>query len=159
LLSPLHSPLAGGLPVFRPPYGALRPGQAWQLARAGRRVALWSRDSRDYREATAESIARVGESLRARDILLLHDRVPAAAGGLAVIECSIILYCPYVGIMLFLAMLYLRPESYFPPITKLHLPLLLSCFTLFAWLVQVLLKRETCRWRTELAWMAAFAAG
>lgn len=68
--------------LFRPPYGALRPELAWRLIREGRRVVLWSRDSRDYRGASTEAVAALGESVEPRDVLLLHDRFPATVAAL-----------------------------------------------------------------------------
>jgi peptidoglycan/xylan/chitin deacetylase (PgdA/CDA1 family) len=66
-----------GTRLFRPPFGAIHPAQAWRLARSGRRIALWSRDSRDYLGSGAEEIAGLGETAEPRDILLMHDRFPA----------------------------------------------------------------------------------
>jgi len=65
------------LPALRPPFGSIRPAQALRLARAGRRVALWSRNPQDYRGAGVATIAAMGETLAARDVVLLHDRFPA----------------------------------------------------------------------------------
>jgi peptidoglycan/xylan/chitin deacetylase (PgdA/CDA1 family) len=62
--------------LFRPPWGALRVSDTADLLRRGRRIAFWTRDSRDYREASAEAIAALGGDLRPREILLLHDRFP-----------------------------------------------------------------------------------
>ncbi|MGV3721326.1 MAG: polysaccharide deacetylase family protein [Actinomycetota bacterium] len=62
--------------LFRPPFGELHPRQALYLAMRGRSVAFWSRDSRDYRGATAGEIAALGATLGSRDVLLLHDRFP-----------------------------------------------------------------------------------
>jgi peptidoglycan/xylan/chitin deacetylase (PgdA/CDA1 family) len=71
-----------GKPAFRPPFGSIRAGQATRLARAGRRVVLWSVDSHDYRGISAGRIGALGDHLRARDIVLLHDRFPATLEGL-----------------------------------------------------------------------------
>ncbi|MFN3652670.1 MAG: polysaccharide deacetylase family protein [Armatimonadota bacterium] len=68
--------------LFRPPFGAVGLRSLCALARDGRRVALWSQDSRDYRGAGPEEIAAVGAALRPRDILLLHDRFPATVEAL-----------------------------------------------------------------------------
>jgi peptidoglycan/xylan/chitin deacetylase (PgdA/CDA1 family) len=70
------------LPVFRPPWGAIRPHQAAALLRTGRKIALWNRDSRDYRNAPPSFIAALGHTLRHRDIVLLHDRFPATVEAL-----------------------------------------------------------------------------
>jgi peptidoglycan/xylan/chitin deacetylase (PgdA/CDA1 family) len=68
--------------LFRPPFGALRPGQAVELALEGWRVTLWSQDGQDYLGVPAEAVAAVGSMLEPRDILLLHDRIPATAEAL-----------------------------------------------------------------------------
>jgi len=76
---------------------------------------------------------------------------------LALMVAGVIMGKPHWGILAFLALVYLRPESYIAKLGALRLPLLLSSLTFFAWLVQLLLKRETFRWRTELGWMIGFA--
>jgi putative inorganic carbon (hco3(-)) transporter len=90
--------------------------------------------------------------------LLTVSPTLVAAGVLAALACGLILYYPYVGIIVFLGLLFLRLDQFFPLIMKLRLPMLVSSFTLFAWLVQVVTKRATFRGRPELAWTAAFAA-
>lgn len=71
-----------GLPVFRPPFGELRSAHALWLACHGRRIAFWSRDSRDYRDAPASEIVRLGQTLAHRDMVLLHDRFAATQAAL-----------------------------------------------------------------------------
>ncbi|MCC2672634.1 MAG: putative polysaccharide deacetylase, partial [Armatimonadetes bacterium] len=68
--------------VFRPPFGELRVGQALRLAGDGRRIAFWSRDTRDYRGATAAEIAALGGTVGDGDIILMHDRFPATVEAL-----------------------------------------------------------------------------
>src|SRR5688572_5002950 len=81
--------------------------------------------------------------------LLTMSPVLVAACVLALLACGIILRYPYVGIILFLGLLFLRLDQFFPIITTLRLPIMVSSFTLFAWLVQLFTKRETFRWRPE----------
>ena len=69
-------------PVFRPPWGAIRPAQVLALAREGRSAALWSVDSRDYRGATAADIVQRCAGLSRGDIVLMHDRFPATVEAL-----------------------------------------------------------------------------
>jgi O-antigen ligase len=71
---------------------------------------------------------------------------------------------PFWGIMLFLCLLFVRVEFFFygglPVIGKSGFPILSALvvsLTLFAWPLQLILKRETFQWRTELGWAAAFA--
>lgn len=88
--------------------------------------------------------------------LLKISPVLVVAGILAVLGCSVVVFRPFLGILLFLTLMYWRPELYAPGVAEMRLPLLLSFLTLFAWLIQVLVKRETCIWRPELAWVGAF---
>jgi peptidoglycan/xylan/chitin deacetylase (PgdA/CDA1 family) len=69
-------------PIFRPPFGALNAPTLAHLLRAGRRVALWSRDGRDYRGATDTQVAAVVGAAAPRDVVLLHDRFPATVEAL-----------------------------------------------------------------------------
>jgi peptidoglycan/xylan/chitin deacetylase (PgdA/CDA1 family) len=71
-----------GTPIFRPPHGKLTPRQVWALTRMGRRIALWSCDSRDYLGADTAAIARVGETAVPGDVVLLHDRFARTADAL-----------------------------------------------------------------------------
>ncbi len=64
-------------PLFRPPWGALRPVQIAEVAARGRTAVLWSVDSRDYRGVAAEEILRRCAGLRDGDIVLLHERFAA----------------------------------------------------------------------------------
>jgi len=88
--------------------------------------------------------------------LLKISPILVVAGILAVLGCSVVLFRPFLGILLFLTLMYWRPELYAPGVAEMRLPLLLSFLTLFAWLIQVVMKRETCIWRPELAWVGAF---
>lgn len=72
----LGADLAPPPDLFRPPFGELLPAQALYLALRRRRIAFWTRDSRDYRGASAEAIAAVGSTLSPGDTLLMHDRFP-----------------------------------------------------------------------------------
>jgi peptidoglycan/xylan/chitin deacetylase (PgdA/CDA1 family) len=61
--------------LFRPPYGAMRPGTNREVRRAGLLPVVWSVDTRDYQPGvTAKTlVARVGRALRPGSIILLHD--------------------------------------------------------------------------------------
>ena len=68
--------LTGRLPDrYRPPYGIFSPAGLLECRRRGWTPLLWSAWGRDWRaSATSDSIARlVTRSLRARDVVLLHD--------------------------------------------------------------------------------------
>jgi peptidoglycan/xylan/chitin deacetylase (PgdA/CDA1 family) len=68
--------------LYRPPYGQLSLGllslatiQRWQ-------IVMWSKDSVDYRAATADDIdTNLGE-IRNGDILLFHDEFPVTPGAI-----------------------------------------------------------------------------
>ncbi len=61
--------------LFRPPYGAMRPGTNREVRQAGLMPVVWSIDTRDYDPGvTAKKlVARVGKALRPGSIILLHD--------------------------------------------------------------------------------------
>ena len=65
-----HAPL-----LFRPPYGAMRPGTNREVRELGLLPVVWSVDVRDYEpHVTAKAlIARVRQALRPGSIILLHD--------------------------------------------------------------------------------------
>jgi peptidoglycan-N-acetylglucosamine deacetylase len=70
--------------LFRPPWGRITAQQLVTCLASGRRVALWSRDSLDYK-SDADEIVRL---FRARppvsgDVLLFHDDGPSACGALS----------------------------------------------------------------------------
>ncbi|HEU4752741.1 MAG TPA: hypothetical protein VFU47_06500, partial [Armatimonadota bacterium] len=49
------------------------------------------------------------------------------AAVLAFLGCLVILANPYAGVLLFLTLLYVRPEQFFPQVAPLRLPFVLSC--------------------------------
>jgi peptidoglycan/xylan/chitin deacetylase (PgdA/CDA1 family) len=65
-----HQPL-----LFRPPYGAMRPGTNREVRRNGMLPVVWSVDSHDYEPGvTAKKLVqRVKKGLRPGSIILLHD--------------------------------------------------------------------------------------
>ena len=76
-----------GSPVrqFRPPHGHLTARTLIGLWSNATQVMLWNVDPKDY---LAESITTVSDrlrhaTLRAGDVVLLHDTIPATAHGLA----------------------------------------------------------------------------
>jgi putative inorganic carbon (HCO3(-)) transporter len=88
--------------------------------------------------------------------LLTRSPVLVVAGTAALLGCAVIMARPVIGILLFLALMYTRPELFAPQVAAMRLPLLLSVLTLFAWAVQVLIRREKFTWRPELAWVGVF---
>jgi peptidoglycan/xylan/chitin deacetylase (PgdA/CDA1 family) len=65
-----HKPL-----LFRPPYGAMRPGTNREVRQLGMLPVVWSVDARDYDPRVTEKalVARVRKALRPGSIILLHD--------------------------------------------------------------------------------------
>jgi len=61
--------------LFRPPYGAMRPGTNREVRQAGMLPVVWSVDAHDYDPGvTAKKlVARVRKALRPGSIILLHD--------------------------------------------------------------------------------------
>lgn len=70
--------------LYRPPYGKVTARQFLNLWNAGRRIALWNRDPRDYAAADSTELVRRfhGSTLQAGDVVLLHDNQPVTADGL-----------------------------------------------------------------------------
>jgi O-antigen ligase len=76
-------------------------------------------------------------------MLLLRYPMPLVAGGMVgLVVLMLILACPYVGLLVFLALLYLRPEEIFPQLAGARMTLTVSLVALFAWLVNALMCRE-----------------
>jgi peptidoglycan/xylan/chitin deacetylase (PgdA/CDA1 family) len=65
-----HKPL-----LFRPPYGAMRPGTNREVRRLGMLPVVWSVDVKDYdpRVTSKALVRRVRQALRPGSIILLHD--------------------------------------------------------------------------------------
>lgn len=68
-------------PLFRPPYGRLSPRAARRLQTAGFRVVFWSLLTYDFdaRLPPAKAWQGVAETLRAGDVIVLHDNAKARA--------------------------------------------------------------------------------
>ncbi len=60
----------------------------------------------------------------------------------------------YIGLMLFTAVLYFRPQSYSPVIDALRLPLVTALFTLIVFVpTQILLEGRLTAWPREMKWL------
>jgi O-antigen ligase/polysaccharide polymerase Wzy-like membrane protein len=76
-------------------------------------------------------------------MLLLWCPMPLVIGGVVgLIACMLVVACPYVGLILFLALLYLRPEESFPQLAGLRMTLMVSVLALSAWTINALICRE-----------------
>jgi peptidoglycan/xylan/chitin deacetylase (PgdA/CDA1 family) len=66
-------------PLFRPPYGKIRPRQVTELRKAGYEIILWDVLSKDYDEAlTPEKLySNVVSRVKAGSILVFHDNKKA----------------------------------------------------------------------------------
>ena len=69
--------------LFRPPWGYITPLQLVSCVFAGRRIALWSRDSLDYKH-DADAIVRMFRDRPpiSGDVMLFHDDGPTACAAL-----------------------------------------------------------------------------
>lgn len=64
----------GGGRLYRPPYGGHSPLTRWHAARAGKQVALWDAEGRDWLDLPARELAQAAlRQLRPGSVLLLHD--------------------------------------------------------------------------------------
>ncbi len=70
--------------LFRPPHGFITGWKLWRLWRAGQTVALWNKDPRDGKRASAQDLLRWfgANPIRPGDVVLLHDDCPHAAAAL-----------------------------------------------------------------------------
>lgn len=76
-------------------------------------------------------------------VLLLRYQMPLVVGGFAgLVVFLLIVTSPFVGLLTFLGLLYLRPEELFPALAGARLTLIVSLISLFAWVISALLKRE-----------------
>ncbi|MFO7977676.1 MAG: polysaccharide deacetylase family protein [Bacteroidales bacterium] len=75
-------------PLFRPPYGRLKPGQLRQLRRGGYQVVMWSYLTGDYRSDIAGQILlqRALQSIHSGSVVVLHDSAQAADNCLYLLE-------------------------------------------------------------------------
>lgn len=75
----LRSISPNAVPLFRPPHGAVSLRLLTFCLLRGHRMALWSRDSFDYRCSAAEIIDGFTTAPpRAGDVILFHDDAPVA---------------------------------------------------------------------------------
>jgi peptidoglycan/xylan/chitin deacetylase (PgdA/CDA1 family) len=71
----------GFAPMFRPPYGRIRPGQIRKLKKEGYEIVLWDVLSKDYEAGiTAGDVyANVVNNVRPGSVLVFHDNRKAEA--------------------------------------------------------------------------------
>jgi putative inorganic carbon (HCO3(-)) transporter len=75
--------------------------------------------------------------------LLLRYQMPLVVGAfVGLMGFLLIVTCPYMGLLTFLGLLYLRPEELFPQLEGVRMTLTVSLVSLFAWVTGALLKRE-----------------
>src|SRR5437867_4124317 len=74
--------------------------------------------------------------------LLLWFPMPRVIGGVVgLLILTLVLACPYAGLIIFLGLLYLRPEEIFPKLAGARMTLTVSVVVLFAWSINALLCR------------------
>jgi O-antigen ligase len=75
--------------------------------------------------------------------LVLRYPMPYAILAVAgLMGLTFVVTCPYLGMLVFLGLLYLRPEESFPALAGARMTLLVSLAVLFAWAVNALLTRR-----------------
>jgi O-antigen ligase len=91
----------------------------------------------------------------------LVTRLPlpvALAAGLAAVGAATAAAWPYAGLLLFVSLLFVRPEDFFPELVGMRLVLLIGSATFGAWALRSLSARRPLRWSPTLGWALAFAA-
>jgi putative inorganic carbon (HCO3(-)) transporter len=107
-----------------------------------------------------ELIAPTCLAAAALGVAALVARLPlpvASALVIAAVGIAVALAWPYVGLMLFVALLYLRPEDSFPELIGMRLILLAGGAAFLGWAIRCLSARRVPVWPPPLAWMLAFA--
>lgn len=80
-------------------------------------------------------------------LLFRYSMIQVSMIAVGLVGASIIASCPYLGLLVFVGLLYLRPEEQFPALAGARFTLIVSLLALFAWLVNGLLAREQFRFQ------------
>jgi O-antigen ligase len=94
-------------------------------------------------------------------VALLVIRLPlpvAVAFGLAAIGLAAAAAWPFVGLLLFVGLLYARPEDTFPELVGLRLILIVGSTVFLVWALRSVSARRMPVWSPSLGWMLAFCA-
>jgi O-antigen ligase len=75
-------------------------------------------------------------------LLLQWPMLWIIGGAVGVIALLLAVASPFFGMVLFLGLLYLRPEEYFPALAGARMTLIVSLTAMFAWIVNACLSRE-----------------
>jgi putative inorganic carbon (hco3(-)) transporter len=89
--------------------------------------------------------------------LAMNETAYAIAAFLALIVGSAILAQPFIGLLVFLALVYSRPEELFPAITGMRLTLILTALTLFGTWLHIFVNRERMTKTPVIGFMLAIA--
>jgi O-antigen ligase len=79
-----------------------------------------------------------------------------AAAVIAMIAGLVIFVRPFWGLLLFVALVFIRPEELVPALAGLRLTLLVSSVTFLGMIFQALLNRETLKWTPLMTMIAGF---
>src|SRR5262245_59927751 len=95
----------------------------------------------------------------------LVTRLPlpvAVAAGLAIAGVAVAAAWPFAGTLLFIGLLFIRPEDTFPELAGMRLVLLVGSAAFGGWALQALSARQAGssggHWTPALGWTIAFAA-
>jgi O-antigen ligase len=79
-------------------------------------------------------------------LALLRYQTYLVIGGLVALMVLVLIVTePFVGLLIFLGLLYMRPEEYIPALAGARMTLLVSVIALFAWMINALLCKERFR--------------
>src|ERR1051326_5207397 len=111
------------------------------ILRPGAGESVWSRVREGLPEARIGAlVALVGITIPG---LLLHfPMLSIIAGVVGLLGLTLVVACPFAGLLIFLGLLYLRPEEVFPSLAGARMTLLVSLVALIAWAINAFLCRE-----------------
>lgn len=101
-------------------------------------------------------LAALGLPVMAMLSLLSGEELRMAAAVIAMIAGLVIFVRPFWGLLIFVALVFIRPEETFPALAGLRLTLLVSSVTFLGMIFQALLNRERLKWTPLMTMIAGF---
>lgn len=101
-------------------------------------------------------LAALGIPVMATLSFLSGEELRMAAAVISMVAALVIFARPFWGLLIFVALVFIRPEETFPALAGLRLTLLVSSVTLLGMIFQALLNREKLKWTPLMTMIAGF---
>jgi O-antigen ligase len=101
-------------------------------------------------------LAALGLPVIAMLSVLSGEELRMAAAVIAMIAGLVVFARPFWGLLIFVALVFIRPEETFPALAGLRLTLLVSSVTFLGMIFQALLNREKLKWTPLMTMIAGF---